>query len=92
MVYSHLNCRSFNLLNKTYEWLLTMATLLSSFGVKQENRQMDRYYDHRLSSANSVKITFRDLFTYSVKESPKHEQDIWTLSYLAAHEAPRQVL
>jgi len=68
-----------------------MATLLSSLGVKQENRQTDRYYDHRLSSANNLKMPFRDLFTYSLKESPKHEH-IWTLSYLAAHEAPRQVL
>lgn len=69
-----------------------MAMLLSSFGAKQENRQTDRYYDHRLSSANNLKIPFRDLFIYSIKDSPKHEQDIWTLSYLAAHEAPKQVL
>jgi len=66
--------------------------MLSSFGVKDENTQRDRHYDHCLSSANNLKLPFRDLFTYSLKESPKHEQDIWTLSYLAVHEAPRQVL
>jgi len=93
MVYSHLDCcRIFSILNKTYEWLLMVAMLLSSFGVKQENRQTDRYYDHCLSSANNLKIPFRYLFTYSLKELSKHEQDIWTLSYLAAHEAPRHVL
>lgn len=66
MVYSHLDCRIFDVLNKTSEWLLMVAMLLSSFRVKQENRQTDRYYDNCLSSANNLKIPFRDLFTYSL--------------------------
>jgi len=76
MVYSHLDYRIFDVLNKTYEWLLMVTMLLSSFGVKQENRQTDRHYDHYFSSANNLKIPFRGLFTYSFKKPSKHEQDI----------------
>jgi len=37
MIYSQLDCRILEVLNKTYEWLLMVAMLLSSFRVKQEN-------------------------------------------------------
>jgi hypothetical protein len=61
MVY--LDCRIFDLLNKTYEWLLMVVMLLSNFGVEQENRPKDRYYDHCLSSANkNILQRFVNLF------------------------------
>jgi hypothetical protein len=41
MVNSRLDCTIFDVLDKTYEWLLMVAMLLSIFGVKQENRRTD---------------------------------------------------